>query len=68
MNDSPADCQNCEWTEPQRDPAPTGSIRGWCDVVGDGAYDVPLVTSTARQAPSDLVGFASSATSLPEGG
>ena len=19
MNDSPADCQNCEWTEPQRD-------------------------------------------------
>ena len=26
MNDSPADCQNREWTKPQRDSAPTDPI------------------------------------------
>ena len=29
MNDSPVDCQNCEWTEPQRDPSPTDSNLCW---------------------------------------
>ena len=26
MNDSPVDCQNHEWTEPQRDPRPPDTI------------------------------------------
>ena len=26
MNDSPVDCQNREWTEPQRDPRPPVAI------------------------------------------
>ena len=47
MNDSPVDCQNREWTEPQRDPRPpvlppSDEGGGICEANDGGREDVTL--------------------------
>ena len=43
MNDSPVDCQNREWTEPQRDHLSLrlGLYPATNKLVGGGAHDAP---------------------------